>query len=111
MGFDVADSGERIVHLSGMLKDASSEDKPRFTLLDLPFLTRFATHMTKGAKKYGPNNWRLGTEQAALDGFKDSAYRHLVAWLEGQGDEDHAAAVCANIMMAEGIKENVLGGE
>lgn len=105
MTFEVKDSGARITHISGMLKEAA--DKPRFTLIPLDFLTRLADHMTKGAKKYGPNNWRLGCTETELEGFYDSAYRHLVAWLNGETDEDHAAAICANVFMAEGVKENI----
>lgn len=107
--FAIVDSGTRTTYPGGMLKDAAKDDKPRYTLIDLPFLTRLAMHMTRGAKKYQPNNWRRGCTQDELDGFKDSAFRHLVAWLNGETDEDHGAAVCANIMMAEGIKENVHG--
>lgn len=108
---DVIDSGGRYEHASGMLKDTSSADKPDFTLLDLPFLTRLADHMTKGAKKYGRNNWRKGNTNAELEGFEQSAFRHLVQWLNGEKDEDHAAAVVANIMMHEGILPKVLLAE
>lgn len=88
----------------GMLKEDAG--KPWFTLIDIPFLRRLAIHMTKGAQKYGPDNWRLATSLEEQRGFQDSAWRHLLAWIEGQDDEDHAAAVVANIMMAEGTKEN-----
>jgi hypothetical protein len=105
--FGVIDGGARKTYAGGMLKEVT--DKPRYTLIDRPFLRRLAEHMTKGARKYGPDNWRLGSSQDELDGFRDSAWRHLMAWLDGETDEDHGAAVVANIMMAEGIKENIRG--
>lgn len=104
--FEVVDSGERITGSNGMLKDAASIRKPRFTLLDMQFLTRFAAHMTKGAAKYKPNNWRTA-DAKDREGFQDSAARHLIQWLEGETDEDHAAAICANVMMFEATKGNV----
>jgi hypothetical protein len=53
-----------------MLKEAVR--KPRFTLLDIPFLRRCAEHMTKGAEKYGPDNWRLANSLEEQRGFQDS---------------------------------------
>ena len=103
--YEVHDSGEHVTGTGGMLKDASSNSKPRFTLIDLRFLTRFAQHMTKGAAKYSPNNWRKA-DPSEREGFQDSAYRHLVQWLAGMEDEDHAAAICANVMMFEATKGN-----
>jgi hypothetical protein len=66
--------------------------------------------MTKGAEKYGPDNWRLANSLEEQRGFQDSAWRHLLAWMEGQDDEDHAAAVVTNIMMAEATKGNIDNG-
>lgn len=106
MEYQVHDSGEKVVGTGGMLKDASSKDKPIFNLIDLRFLTRFAHHMTRGMRKYERDNWRRA-DAKDRQGFQDSAFRHLVQWLAGEEDEDHAAAVCANIMMFEATKGNV----
>jgi hypothetical protein len=86
-------------------------DKPSFDLM-LPhgveykeqMLTRFAVLLSKGAQKYAPRNWELGIGQAELERAKASALRHMMQWLAGEQDEDHAAAVYFNIMQAEYIK-------
>ena len=98
--FAVKDSGERREYDSGMVRD-TQDGKPDYTLLPLEFLTRWAEHMTKGAVKYGRENWRLANSQQELDRFKASAMRHMMQWLMGDRDEDHAAAVCFNIAAAE----------
>jgi hypothetical protein len=105
--FVVKDSGVREEYASGMRRD-TQEGKPRFNLLwpeDVPFdqqfLTRVAMHMTRGADKYGDRNWELATGSEELNRFKESAWRHLMQWLAGDTDEDHAAAVVFNLMAAE----------
>lgn len=101
------DSGARMTGPGGMLKEVT--DKPDPTLLHIPFLRRFAAHMTKGAKKYNRNNWKQASTIEELWGFQASAQRHLWQWIESEDDEDHAAAVCANIMMAEYLKSKLIG--
>lgn len=101
--FQVKDSGERKEFANGMMRD-TDEGKPRYDLLDRAFLKRWAIHMAKGAKKYGDNNWRLASDEAALERFKGSAFRHLIQWLEGDQDEDHAAAVAFNLAGGEMVK-------
>lgn len=103
----VRDSGLRRTGAGGMLKDA--EDKADPTLIDRPFLWRIARHMTLGAMKYERDNWRKACTQEELDGFRASAFRHLLQWLDGMGDEDHAAAVVANLMMAEDLRGRLEG--
>ena len=73
-------------------------------------LTRWAAHMTKGAVKYGRENWRLANSQQELDRFKASAFRHLVQWLAGERDEDHASAVLFNVSAAEFVLERIESG-
>ena len=101
--FQVKDSGERINYQSGMRRD-TQKGKPNFRLIDLGFLKRLAEHLTKGAEKYGRDNWRLANSQEELDRFMDSSFRHLMQWLNGETDEDHGMAVCFNIMAAEHTK-------
>lgn len=99
-GFGLADSGARVEFPSGMHRD-TDEGKPRFDLIPLPMLRRWADHMAKGAVKYGDRNWELADSQAEVDRMKASAFRHFVQWLEGSTDEDHAAAVMFNVAAAE----------
>jgi Domain of unknown function (DUF5664) len=107
--FTVKDSGKREEYASGFRRD-TQEGKPDYTLLPLEFLTRWAAHMTKGAEKYGRENWRLANDEAALQRFKASAFRHLMQWLDGDRDEDHAAAACFNLAAAEFVLERLETG-
>lgn len=94
------DSGKRIAFKSGMVRDIA-DDKPMYVLCYQPMLKRWAELMTRGAKKYGKNNWKLANGQEELERFQDSALRHMYQWLSGDTSEDHAAAVFFNISGAE----------
>lgn len=104
-GFGMADSGARQTGPGGMLKEQARKPKP--TLIPAWFLWRLAEHMTKGASKYERDNWKKGCTQQELDGFRDSAFRHFLQWLDGESDEDHMAAVCFNMWASEHVKENL----
>lgn len=93
----------------GMREDAAG--KPRFELLvpegvpfEAQFLTRLAAHMTQGAEKYAARNWESFSDEPAFERCKSSAFRHLMQWLAGKTDEDHAAAVVFNLMAAEHVR-------
>lgn len=107
--FKVKDSGQRQAYDSGMVRD-TQEGKPDYTLLPLEFLTRWAMHMTLGAVKYGRDNWRLANSEEELTRFQGSAFRHFVQWLNGETDEDHAAAVAYNVAAAEYVKGRLADG-
>ena len=113
--FPTKDSGERIACDSGMVRDVSS-DKPRFDLLlpkGVPYegqlLTRFARLLQRGAEKYAPRNWEQAATEEEYERFRESAFRHLIQWLTGETDEDHAAAVMFNLMGAELVKGRLFG--
>lgn len=96
-GFGIKDSGARAEFDSGMVRDVE-DDKIDWTLVfDGPMLKRYAEHLTKGAKKYSPRNWAKASGQAEYERFKRSLLRHLVAFLNGEVDEDHAAACVFNL--------------
>lgn len=108
--YETLDSGKRAEFESGMVRD-TDDSKPRFDLLlpeAVPYseqlLTRFAELMARGAKKYDARNWEKAAGAEELARFKGSAYRHLMQWLCGETDEDHAAAVMFNLMGAEYVK-------
>lgn len=85
----------------GMVRD-SAEDKINYLLTrDGPMYERWAAHLTEGAKKYSPRNWMKASGYEEYDRFRESAIRHFEAWLRGDDDEDHAAAVIFNINGAE----------
>jgi hypothetical protein len=94
---------------SGMHR-GSNEGKPNYRLIHIPFLTRFAVHLGKGAKIYGKGNWKKANSQEELEHAEESAERHLMQWLDGERDEDHAMAVVFNIMVAEHVREKLQHG-
>lgn len=93
--------------------------RPRFDLLlplgvphDDQFLTRIARYYARSIVpigKYPERNWEKFNSQEALDRARASAARHFMAWLAGDIDEDHAAAVFANLQFAEHIKWKMEG--
>lgn len=106
MEFQTKDSGERQHYESGMVRDTDA-GKPRYDLIDEPMLTRWAELMARGAEKYGENNWQKANSEEELTRFKASGFRHFIAWIRGDEDEDHAAAVMYNIMACEFLKRRL----
>ena len=105
--FVVKDSGQRQEYASGMVRDVQ-DDKPMVRLIRSgPMFMRWAIHLTKGAVKYGRDNWTLADSADELERFKDSAARHFEQWLNGERDEDHAAAVFFNINAAEYVLDKI----
>ena len=104
--FVTHDSGERIDYPSGMRRD-TTKGKLRFDLIPLFMLKRVAGLYTRGAEKYGDNNWQLANSEEELTRFKASAFRHFVQWLDGVRDEDHGAAVFFNIAAAEMVSDKL----
>ena len=108
--YETKDSGRRIEFDSGMKRDIE-DDKPAFHLIipkGVPYkeqmLTRWAGLMQRGKVKYGPRNWELAKSDEELERFKASALRHMIQWLNGEDDEDHASAVFFNVQAAEYVK-------
>lgn len=114
LAFIIKDSGKREEFPSGMVRDVGG-DKPRYNrCLTGPMFRRWAEHLHKGAKKYpdvspGVENWTLASGEKELQRFKESALSHMVDWLDGKTDEDHAAGVFFNINGAEFVKEVIHG--
>ena len=107
MKYETKDSGARQEYESGMHRDLE-DGKPRFDLLipeGVPYadqmLTRFAALMERGAVKYTARNWELASGPDEMARFRSSALRHMMQWIMGEQDEDHAAAVFFNVTAAE----------
>jgi len=105
--FETKDSGKREDYASGMRRD-TQEGKACFHLIipkGVPYraqmLTRFADLMERGQVKYGPRNWEKADSDEEKERFQASAFRHLMQWICGEDDEDHAAAVMFNLMAYE----------
>lgn len=94
---------------SGMVR-SNDTDKPDYTTVDLDFLERFARHMTANIADKGHNNWRLASTEDDRARFKQSAWRHFVAWQRGDTDEDHASALVFNVIGAEHVSARSSSG-
>ncbi len=107
MDFIVKDSGQRKEFSSGMVRD-TADDKVRFDFVfDGPMLPRWAKHLTLGAKKYSARNWMQAEGPEEMERFKESAIRHFFQWVNGDRDEDHAAAVYFNLNGYEYVREKL----
>ena len=104
--FTTKDSGKRVDYTSGMRRDVQ-EGKPRYDLIDRPYLKRLAELYARGADKYGDNNWQLANSEEELKRFESSAFRHLMQYLEGDRSEDHACAVTFNLAAAEHVRSKL----
>lgn len=102
--FTVKDSGERMKFDSGMVRDLTTGKIKWHLIRSGPMHERWAVHLTKGAEKYGDDNWLKANGPEELKRFKESADRHFNQWIAGETDEDHAAAVFFNINGAEYVE-------
>lgn len=108
MSFETKDSGKRQEFSTGMQRDVQV-GKPRYDLIDRAMLKRWAELMGRGAEKYGERNWEKAATTEELHRFEASAIRHLMQWLNGEVDEDHASAVCFNVAGAEMVRTKLKG--
>lgn len=95
-------------------KREENGDRPRFDLLwtesqplERQMLTRDAVWYQKGAAKYGERNWEKFDGQAELVRAQASLGRHYAAFMLGLTDEDHGAAIRANVQFIEYIRERL----
>lgn len=72
--------------------------KPDFTYVGFmyPAVDRVMRRFMLGAEKYSRGNWRECTDPQT---YKESALRHYLQYINGQTDEDHLAAACANLLI------------
>ena len=89
----VQDSGNRRTFSTGAVRDML-QGKGRFDLIPPTMLKRLAKHYENGAVKYNDRNWEQGIPISSLI---DSAFRHLICYMQGGQEEDHLAAVIWNI--------------
>lgn len=112
---EIRDSGERQEFGTGSVRD-TREGKGRYDLITPWGLKRVALHYENGSRKYGDRNWELGQP---IMRYLDSAERHIEdlkeALLTGERVEDHAAAVCWNMLaymhMEEGLEKGFYNKE
>jgi hypothetical protein len=102
----IKDSGKRKEFGTGAVRDVSDE-KGRFDLLPYAALRRVACHFGNGARKYEDRNWEKGM---TLSTYVNSASRHMMAWVAGLRDEDHAAAWAWNALCAIETEARIRAG-
>ncbi len=102
--FETKDSGKRLALTNGMVRDVEDGKTDYSLVFSGVMLERWAGLLTRGAVKYGSDNWLRATVSTDLEGreavkarFKRSLLRHMVQWLRGDTDEDHAAAIIFNV--------------
>ena len=86
------DSGKREDFKTGARRDIQL-DKPRYDLIPPSALKRLADLYSRGAVKYGENNFQKGIPFKRVYA---SMYRHMIQFAEGENTEDHLAAVAWN---------------
>src|SRR5690554_5789568 len=86
-------------------------NKPRFDLVISPNVgyddqiwTRYARWLGKGAAKYGEGNMRLLEGREAEQHAISAAFRHLHKLALEEDDEDHLAAVIANLDIINDVR-------
>lgn len=101
-------AAELVEYPSGVLRGIEDGKVNYLLVRDGPMMPRWAALLTKGAVGR-KRNWMKANSKDDLERFRESASRHFEQWLNGETDEDHAAAVYFNINGAEHTKL-VLGG-
>jgi hypothetical protein len=105
--FATKDSGKRVSHASGMVRDVTEGKIDYLLALDGPMFQRYAELMDRGAVKYGKRNWMKANSQEEMDRARESLTRHFFQYLFGQTDEDHAAAILFNLNEIEYIRDRL----
>ena len=100
------DSGHRQQFNGGAVRD-TAEGKPRPDLLSPFAMRRLGQWARLGGQKYTDRNWERGMP---LTRCIASCYRHLLAVMAGDMDEDHLAAVAWNAMAVMHYEEMISRG-
>ena len=90
------DSGERIEWESGFRRD-TNKGKPRYDLIPHECLKELAELYSRGAEKYGSENWKKAETEEEINRFIESAFRHFYQFIAGEDDESHMAATVFNL--------------
>lgn len=85
---------------TGAVRDTGG--KGRMDLLPMCALLRISKHMEDALTHYPERNWEKGLPMHSMI---DSAFRHLVKYVDGQTDEDHLCAAATNLLMAMWTEE------
>lgn len=78
----------------------SSEEAPRYDLVEPAFVRATAERMGQGAKTHGDRNYMAGADDPEF--IRDRVNHlvgHVLKFAAGDTSEDHFAAACANLNM------------
>lgn len=87
------DGGKRTVYAEGSAQREPATGKGRPDLISPFALTRLSKWYELGGAKYGDRNWEKGMPYSR---YTAAMFRHLIAWMKGQKDEDHLSAIAWN---------------
>jgi hypothetical protein len=97
------DSGQREEFETGSKRD-TQDGKLRWDLVPWEEFERVVAIYTRGAEKYGDDNWRKGQPMKRIFA---SLMRHLMAYVMGKKDgEDHAGAAVWNLLALMWMEKN-----
>lgn len=89
------DTGERITYGENSAQREPAIGKGRPDLITPFGLTRLSKWYELGANKYGDFNWCKGMPYSR---YTAAMFRHLIAWMKGNNDEDHLSAIAWNAL-------------
>jgi Domain of unknown function (DUF5664) len=104
--FTLKDSGAREEFSTGSRRD-TGVGKGRYDLIPVLAFRRLAALYETGARKYGDRNWEKGQP---LGRYLGSAFRHLVAVMNNERDEDHAFQAVWNMIGYEWTLDAIKAG-
>jgi hypothetical protein len=85
----------------------STEEKPRYDLMPLCALRRWAERLAYGAKRHGASNWTLGKDDPDYRRDRlNHTFEHLKKYMDGDRSEDHLGAVMCGIGFECWFEEN-----
>lgn len=110
--FVTKDSGARASFPSGMVRDVNTGKPQWHRLFDGPLAKRYVELLTRGQTKYpdvepGKPNWMLANGPEEYARARESTARHFAQLMNGETDEDHAAAVWFGVNLMEYIKDQL----
>lgn len=93
---------------ASLMREDKSQ-KPDFTYVGELYdeFARVMRQLQYGETKYARLNFLNGGDDDALLTYKKSASRHINQFLNGQTDEDHAAAAVVNIIICMNIQKRL----
>lgn len=96
--------GDPVTRESGMNRESEDGKVDYLLVRDGPMYKRWAELLTRAIPNRGRRNWMLATGDDDLERFKRGAARHYEQWLDGETDEDHAAALIFNVNGVEYLR-------